>query len=440
MGRMQAPLRTGALLCMCLAGIWSLGVPVSFLCTTSRRRAMPTAFPSCRIPLPGRRPHICLHAGVPDDLAGVRLPKYVEISQEALLAAAVVQNKKDDLRKLLDAGAPLEAISGKGRTALACAAVADDEESARLLLDKGAQLEALDDSGRTPLALAAAYGNFALVRFFVEAGANIEARDNGKMTALLWASVNGNEDVVRFLLDNGADIHAEDEDGMSFGEVSSSSADGAQASVYWGDFCRGQKDGSGICEWEEGSRYAGQWRAGLISGHGALTSDSGSRKYRGQWVHSKKHGRGVYTWPDGREHRGQYQLDTASGFGTFSWPDGKQYHGFWHNAHIIGPGVFSAPGHSDRPMEVDVNLFPAELKAELANQLDAMPLLGTLPSQSEQGELERTPDTKHRSLGITKADSQDAGVKSSVRQRTTANPFATVATPLRRFLAARGGA
>ena len=32
---------------------------------------MPTAFPSCRIPLPGRRPHICLHAGVPDDLAGV---------------------------------------------------------------------------------------------------------------------------------------------------------------------------------------------------------------------------------------------------------------------------------------------------------------------------------------------------------------------------------
>lgn len=223
-------------------------------------------------------------------------------------------------------------------------------------------------------------------------------------------------------------------------ETCSSSADGAQASVYWGDFCRGQKDGSGICEWEEGSRYAGQWRAGLISGHGALTSDSGSRKYRGQWVHSKKHGRGVYTWPDGREHRGQYQLDTASGFGTFSWPDGKQYHGFWHNAHIIGPGVFSAPGHSDRPMEVDVNLFPAELKAELANQLDAMPLLGTLPSQSEQGELERTPDTKHRSLGITKADSQDAGVKSSVRQRTTANPFATVATPLRRFLAARGGA
>eukprot|EP00439_Symbiodinium_sp_Y106_P055733 s6843_g7.t1 len=189
-----------------MSGIWSLGLPVSFLCTTSRRRAMPTAFPKL-----GRRPRVCLHAGVPDDLAGVRLPKYVEISQEALLAAAVVQNKKDDLQKLLDAGAPLEAISGKGRTALACAAVADDEESARLLLDKGAQLEegrmmvcdglkALDDSGRTPLALAAAYGNFALVRFFVEAGANVEARDNGKMTALLWASVNGNEDVVRTAL------------------------------------------------------------------------------------------------------------------------------------------------------------------------------------------------------------------------------------------------
>ncbi|CAE7826331.1 ACTA [Symbiodinium sp. CCMP2592] len=66
-----------------------------------------------------------------------------------------------------------------------------------------------------------------------------------------------------------------------------------------------------------------------------------------------------------------------------------------------------------------------ESEAELENQLDAMPLLDTLSSQSEQGELERTPDTKHRGLGITKAHSQDAGVKSSVRPRATANPFAT---------------
>eukprot|EP00439_Symbiodinium_sp_Y106_P057587 s6843_g8.t1 len=173
----------------------------------------------------------------------------------------------------------------------------------------------------------------------------------------------------------------------------SASADCAQASVYWGDFCRGQKDGSGICEWEEGSRYAGQWRAGLISGHGALTSDSGSRNYRGQWVHSKKHGRGVYTWPDGREHRGQYQLDTASGFGTFTWPDGKQYHGFWHNAHIIGPGVFSAPGQSDRPLQIDVNLFPADLKASICFNREFLPWhVLSSRSTSSAGYCNRTKD------------------------------------------------
>ena len=109
-------------------------------------------------------------------------------------------------------------------------------------------------------------------------------------------------------------------------------------STYWGEFCRGQKEGLGIGEWDEGSRYVGQWRAGISSGYGVLTSDGASRSYRGQFLHAKKHGRGVYTWPDGREHRGHYLVDVASGFGTFCWPDKSEYHGFWRNARILGSG------------------------------------------------------------------------------------------------------
>lgn len=146
---------------------------------------------------------------------GAPLPKYVEISQDALLAAAVVQGRKDAVPMLLDSGAPLEAIASKGRTALACAAVVNDADSAQLLLEAGAQLEAIDDTGRTPLALAAAYGNLDVLRVYVEFGANLEAQDNGKLTPLLWAAVNGNEDVVRFLVVNGANIQAKDEDGMT---------------------------------------------------------------------------------------------------------------------------------------------------------------------------------------------------------------------------------
>ena len=63
-------------------------------------------------------------------------------------------------------------------------------------------------------------------------------------------------------------------------------------STYWGEFSRGEKEGLGIGEWDEGSRYVGQpgaqsitshgwlrWLAGISSGYGLLTSD-GQRNYR----------------------------------------------------------------------------------------------------------------------------------------------------------------
>jgi hypothetical protein len=43
------------------------------------------------------------------------------------------------------------------------------------------------------------------------------------------------------------------------------------------------------------------------------------------------HGRGVFTWPDGRKYEGGYLEDKKHGTGTFTWPDGKQYEGSWEN-------------------------------------------------------------------------------------------------------------
>mmetsp|Transcript_60859 Transcript_60859/g.113816 ORF Transcript_60859/g.113816 Transcript_60859/m.113816 type:complete len:392 (-) Transcript_60859:114-1289(-) len=195
------------------------------------------------------------------------------------------------------------------------------------------------------------------------------------------------------------------------------------AATYWGDFCRGQKDGLGVCEWDN-SQFAGQWRAGLISGHGVLTSDCCRRIYRGQWLHAKKHGRGVYTWPDGREHRGQYQLDAASGFGKFSWPDGKEYFGFWQNAHIIGPGFFNV--EDERPPSQnfeDALLLPALLKAEQACDQDETPVQSGLKSSDQK-------DAKEASWGMS-------GLRTSTSKAST--PLARVTKPLRRCFA-KGGA
>ena len=39
------------------------------------------------------------------------------------------------------------------------------------------------------------------------------------------------------------------------------------------------------------------------------------------------HGKGIFTWLDGRRYEGEYIEDKKSGFGIFLWPDGRKYEG-----------------------------------------------------------------------------------------------------------------
>ncbi len=43
------------------------------------------------------------------------------------------------------------------------------------------------------------------------------------------------------------------------------------------------------------------------------------RKYLGQWVNNKMHGKGIFTWPDGRVYEGDYYDDKKQGQGIFIW-------------------------------------------------------------------------------------------------------------------------
>ena len=53
------------------------------------------------------------------------------------------------------------------------------------------------------------------------------------------------------------------------------------------------------------------------------------------------HGRGVYTWPDGRKYDGEYKDDKKDGQGTYTWPDGKRYEGGWKDSKQHGEAVFT---------------------------------------------------------------------------------------------------
>lgn len=43
------------------------------------------------------------------------------------------------------------------------------------------------------------------------------------------------------------------------------------------------------------------------------------------------HGRGVYTWKDGRKYEGEYINDKKAGYGIYTWADGRRYAGSWKN-------------------------------------------------------------------------------------------------------------
>jgi hypothetical protein len=52
------------------------------------------------------------------------------------------------------------------------------------------------------------------------------------------------------------------------------------------------------------------------------------------------HGKGVFTWPDGRKYEGDYLDDKKEGFGVFYWPDGRMYKGQWANGKQHGEGHY----------------------------------------------------------------------------------------------------
>ena len=60
----------------------------------------------------------------------------------------------------------------------------------------------------------------------------------------------------------------------------------------------------------------------------------------GKWVYTKKHGKGVETWPNGYIYTGEFKNSVWSGQGILAFPDGSTYDGEWANGFMNGQGTF----------------------------------------------------------------------------------------------------
>ena len=126
---------------------------------------------------------------------------------------------------------------------------------------------------------------------------------------------------------------------------------------YEGDYVNGIMTGSGIYRWANGGSYEGDWVDGKRTGKGVHRLSDGSI-YEGDWVDGKMTGKGVIRSADGDSYEGDFVNHKMTGRGVFRWPNGDMYDGNFLDDKMATGQMFLA----------DVNL---NLAAEFSGGEDA---------------------------------------------------------------------
>ncbi|XP_049770203.1 poly [ADP-ribose] polymerase tankyrase-2-like [Schistocerca cancellata] len=128
-----------------------------------------------------------------------------------------------ELRRLLAAGAPVDARDGTGCTALHLAAMDANPETVKYLLSAGADINAKDSSLQTPLHAAAYRGNLKAMWVLLTSSAQVDVRDRWGKTPLHWAAATKQVEAVRALLLAGASKKVKDNEDITPVDTATSS-------------------------------------------------------------------------------------------------------------------------------------------------------------------------------------------------------------------------
>jgi hypothetical protein len=108
---------------------------------------------------------------------------------------------------------------------------------------------------------------------------------------------------------------------------------------YEGHLLGGKRHGQGVYSWPDGSSHTGEWTNDAPNGYGVRIYSNGD-KYEGSWLDNKRKGFGAYTWKDGAVYVGDWDGE-CNGTGKRTSADGTTLDGQWRDgSFILGKAIY----------------------------------------------------------------------------------------------------
>ncbi len=104
------------------------------------------------------------------------------------------------------------------------------------------------------------------------------------------------------------------------------------------------QNGRGTYQFENGNKYRGDFRRGLMHGKGMIVFGN-DNSYNGDWVSGMREGVGVYSFATGNVYSGSFSKNKFSGLGTMNFASGNKYVGNWEEDQPNGQGIFYFSGN-----------------------------------------------------------------------------------------------
>lgn len=67
----------------------------------------------------------------------------------------------------------------------------------------------------------------------------------------------------------------------------------------------------------------------VLQGKGTFTWKNTGKKYTGEWMNNRMHGKGHMIYSDGKEYIGDFDNDLRHGQGLYKFGDEREYEGGW---------------------------------------------------------------------------------------------------------------